>query len=95
MTEQQHQANKEKIEATDLSLTKLITMCYKQLKEQVLAKEENLEKIANDERHVRVLIFRMLCENNDAIKKFNRSSTLLSCAILVLVIVELILAICK
>ncbi len=95
MTEQQNQAKKEKIEATDLSLSKLITMRYKQLKKQVLAKKENLEKIANDERHVRVLIFRMLCENNDAIKNFNRISTLLSCAILALVIVEVILAICK
>lgn len=95
MTEQQNQAKKEKIEATDLSLTKLITMRYEQLKEQVLVKKENLEKIANDERHVRVLIFRMLCENNDAIKSFNKSSTWLSCAILLLVIVQVLLAIYK
>ena len=95
MTEQQPQANKEKIEATDLSLTKLITMDYKPLKEQILAKKENLEKIANDDRHVRVLIFRMLYENNDAIKKFNRISTLLSCVILFLAIIQVVLAIYK
>lgn len=92
MTKQQNQANREKIETTDLSPTKLITMCYKQLKEQVLAKKENLENIACDERHVRVLIFRMLCENNDAIRKFNRNSTLLSLAILALVILQVFLA---
>lgn len=88
MTEQQRQEANE--EVADLSLPNLMTMCYKQL-----TKPQNLERIANDERHVRVLTFRMLYENNNAIKSFNIISTLLSCVILALVIVQVVLAICE
>ena len=95
MTEQQKQLAKKEIKVTDLSLSNLITMPYKQLKKQVLGKKEDLGKIANDDRHLRVLIFRMLYENNCAIKNFNKSSTCLSCMILLLVIVQVILAIYK
>lgn len=95
MTEKQNKLAEKEIKVTDLSLSKLITMPYKQLKIQVLEKKEDMGKIANDDRHLRVLIFRMLSENNGAIKNFNKSSTCLSCMILLLVIVQVFLAIYK
>ena len=84
MTEQKNNTSNE----IDLGLPECATMHYNQL-----TKPEHLEKIANDDRHVRILIYRTLCENIDAIRKFSRSSTLLSCAILVLVIVQIVLII--
>jgi hypothetical protein len=87
MPKQENNTNDEK----DLSLPKLMAMPYEDLDRTILTKSENLQKIANDERHVLVLNFRMLRENNDAIKKFNRSSTSLSCATLILVVIQIFL----
>ena len=94
MTEQQNQANKEKKEVTDLSLSDLLPESLKKL-EEILNNKKNLEKIARDPRHVQILIYHMIRFNTKAIKKFNLSSTLLSFALFVLVIVQVILAIYK
>jgi len=42
-----------------------------------------------------VLTFRILCENVDAIEKFNKISILLTFVILTMMIVQVIVAICR
>jgi len=94
MTEQQHQANREKIEATDLSLSNLLPMSLEEM-EKILDNKENLKQIARGPHHVQILIYHVLRFNTKAIKNFNKSSTFLSCVILLLVIVQVVIAIYK
>ena len=93
MTEQQHQANKE-IEVADLSLSNLLPMSLKEM-EKIFDNKENLKQIARGPHHVQILIYHVLRFNTKAIKNFNKSSTFLSCVILLLVIVQVVIAIYK
>jgi hypothetical protein len=92
MTEQKNQKTEENVKEPDLSLSNLLPMSLKEMK-KILDNKKTLEQISKDQRHVQILIYQMLRYNTKAIKNFNRSSALLSIAILILVIVELILAI--
>lgn len=87
-------------EATDLSLPKLLTMSPEDIKKEILEKKENLERIATDERHVRILVYHMLRFNIKAIDDFNKTSkrasnvlVFLSIAMTVVVLVQLLVAI--
>jgi len=86
---------KEPTKNPDLGLSVLMTMPFKQLKKEVVENNKYMEKIAVDDRHVRVLTFRILCENVDAIEKFNKISILLTFVILTMMIVQVIVAICR
>ena len=93
--EEKQEVMKADIDNPDLGLDVLMTMPYKQLKKEILKDKRRMTKIAIDERHVRVLTFRVLCENADAIEKFNRISILLTFVILTMMIVQIILAVYK
>ena len=90
MAEEQEKVTKEVAKNPDLSLSVLMNKPYKELEEEILKDKESLNKIGIDERHVRVLIFRMLSENNSVIKTFNKRSTLLSYVILFMIFVQTI-----
>jgi len=90
MAEEQEKVTKEVTKNPDLSPYVLMTMPYEQLEENIVKDKESIGKVGIDERHVRVLIFRMLYENNCVIKTFNKRSTLLSYVILFVILVQTI-----
>ncbi len=97
MAEKQEEDTKAAMDNPDLGLSVLMTKPFKQLKKEVLKIDKYMEKIALDERerHVRVLTFRILCENANAIEKFNKISILLTFVILTMMVVQVIVAFCK
>jgi len=95
MAEKQEDVTKAAMDNPDLGLDVLMTMPFKQLKKEVVENNKYMKKIAIDDRHVRVLTFRILCENVDAIEKFNKISILLTFVILTMMIVQVIVAICR
>lgn len=95
MAEKQEEVMEEVTKNPDLSLSVLMNKPYKQLEEEILKDKESLCKVGIDERHVRVLTFRILCKNADAIEKFNKISILLTFVILTMMVVQVIVAVYK
>ena len=79
----------------DLGLDVLMNKPFEQLNKEVLKNGKCMEKIAIDERHVWVLTFRVLCENANAIEKFNRISILLTVVILTMMVIQVIVVVYK
>jgi hypothetical protein len=99
MAEQKKTESKEETKAPDLSLSNLLPMPIDEI-EKFLDKRETLEQIAKDPRHVQILIYHMLRFNVKAIDDFNKTSKrasnvliLLSIAMIVIVLVQLLVAI--
>ena len=95
MRKKQEEVTKAAMDNPDLGLDVLMTKPFKQLKKEILKVNKYMEKIALDECHVRVLTFRILCENADAIEKFNKISILLTFVILTMMVVQVIVAVYK
>ena len=90
MSEKREGVTKADMNNPDLGLDVLMTKTFKQLKKEILKDKKLMSKIAIDERHVRVITFRILCENVNAIEKFNRISILLTLAILGMMVIQII-----
>ncbi len=95
MVEKQEEVTKAAMDNPDLGLDVLMNKPYKQLKKEILKVPKYMEKIARDERHVRVLTLRILCENADAIGKFNKIYILLTFVIITMMVVQVIVAVYK
>jgi len=94
MSEKQEEVTKAAMDNQDLGLDILMTKPFKQLK-KIIGDDKCMAKIAIDERHVRVLTFRILCENADALEKFNRISILLTVVIFTMMVLQVIVAVYK
>ena len=94
MAEKQEEDTKEAMDNPDLGLDVLMTMSDKKFK-KTIRNNKSMAKIANSEEHVRVLTFRILCKNADAIEKFNKISILLTFVILTMMVVQVIVAVYK